>query len=252
MRELVALYPNEIEPSDGDLLGLLGAPQTVGVLDRWKSMIWEARREFSRLVDPRAIWRTVSAETARRVFEGEGDNADVAPLQEMIPEASQLRLFVVTVGNKVMEAARRLTERGEYPAAVVLDGLAGLAVDRAVRALEARMASEMQSVGLDSSVLAYSPGYCGWHLSGQRALFDALSPEDVGVELLPSLIMKPLKSASGILVGGPAAMHEFEAGFDFCSECDTLECRQRLDRIRRSAGRNGGQDGEIRVHRTDP
>ena len=76
-----------------------------------------------------------------------------------------------------------------------------------------------------SAVLAYSPGHRGWHVSGQRALFAALSPEEIGITLNSSCLMQPLKSVSGVLVAGHPDVHDFDDDFPFCSECSTRDCR---------------------------
>jgi hypothetical protein len=77
-------------------------------------------------------------------------------------------------------------------------------------------------------VLPYSPGYCGWHVTGQRRLFDRLEPQRIGVTLNSSCLMQPLKSVSGVLVIGPSSIHEFDNDFDFCALCSTYQCRARI------------------------
>jgi hypothetical protein len=89
-------------------------------------------------------------------------------------------------------------------------------------------------VGSDARVLTYSPGYCGWHVSGQRALFRVLRPEEIGVTLNESCLMQPLKSVSGVMVAGAAAVHRFRPTYDFCDACATHECRTRMASVLRS------------------
>ena len=74
----------------------------------------------------------------------------------------------------------------------------------------------------------YSPGYCGWHITAQRKLFAALQPAAIGVSLNASCLMEPLKSVSGVILAGPPAIHEFEAGFPFCRQCRDRSCGARL------------------------
>lgn len=76
--------------------------------------------------------------------------------------------------------------------------------------------------------LAYSPGYCGWHVSGQRALFGYLQPEPIGITLNASCLMQPLKSVSGVLVGGATVIHRFRPVYRVCSSCVERPCRDRI------------------------
>jgi hypothetical protein len=76
--------------------------------------------------------------------------------------------------------------------------------------------------------LRYSPGYCGWHISGQRKLFDFLKPETIGISLRESHLMEPLKSVSGVVIVGPAGIHAFQDEYPFCERCKTHGCRERI------------------------
>ncbi|MFH1842515.1 MAG: hypothetical protein ABIF77_04860, partial [bacterium] len=64
-------------------------------------------------------------------------------------------------------------------------------------------------------------------VSGQRALFAALQPETIGITLRPSCLMEPLKSISGVIIGGPAASHLFNDDYRFCTECAEHGCQER-------------------------
>jgi hypothetical protein len=46
--------------------------------------------------------------------------------------------------------------------------------------------------------------------------------------------MQPLKSVSGVLVAGPGSIHDFDDDFDFCDECATRQCRERIASISHS------------------
>ncbi len=80
--------------------------------------------------------------------------------------------------------------------------------------------------------MRYSPGYCGWHVSGQMALFDYLGPDAVGITLTESFLMHPLKSVSGVIVAGQPDIHRFVHDFPFCAACTGKECRERIGSLR--------------------
>ena len=83
-------------------------------------------------------------------------------------------------------------------------------------------------ITLSSGTVRYSTGYCGWHMSGQKKLFGFLHPEDIGIMLLDSYLMKPLKSISGVIVVGEKEIHRFKDSYPFCSDCKTHSCRKRI------------------------
>jgi hypothetical protein len=93
--------------------------------------------------------------------------------------------------------------------------------------------------GQGSTLLRYSPGYCGWDITGQRALFAALHPEEIGIRLNESCLMEPVKSISGVMVAGPAEIHEFNNDYPFCSECRTKDCRRRIGAVRPEGDTHG-------------
>ena len=83
----------------------------------------------------------------------------------------------------------------------------------------------------DHTVLGYSPGYCGWHISGQRKLFDYLRPDAIGISLNTSCMMNPLKSVSGVLVTAEPDAHRFKPRFSYCPECKDRSCVERMQQL---------------------
>ncbi|MCK4404551.1 MAG: hypothetical protein KAW02_05615, partial [candidate division Zixibacteria bacterium] len=58
--------------------------------------------------------------------------------------------------------------------------------------------------------------------------FEFLHPEEIGITLLDSFLMKPLKSMSGVIVVGDREIHNFEDSYPFCRECRSHSCRDRI------------------------
>jgi hypothetical protein len=102
--------------------------------------------------------------------------------------------------------------------------VASLAADNAGRLAEERLVSRAAAT---AQTFLYSPGYCGWHISAQEPLFAVLRPQAIGMTLNASFLMSPLKSISGVLVSGPAAIHGIAAGYPFCGRCQSPVCRER-------------------------
>ncbi len=232
MRETVAWGAAETVPARQDVLSLQGLPagaeppRVGALLDRALAIYLEA-------AEPRAILADVTGDVFADVYRGEGRNAPETPLERIFPRAERLALFVATVGDGPGARIRVLFERHDPPLAAMLDSVASAAADGLAELLAARLRDGERSAGRpDARVLAYSPGYCGWHVSGQRRLFAALGPGEIGVTLNPSCLMEPLKSVSGVLVSGPAEIHRFSPTWPFCADCRDRSCRARLASLR--------------------
>jgi hypothetical protein len=116
----------------------------------------------------------------------------------------------------------------------MLDSVASMAADKSVEILEAFLYNNLSKRNLTkngSIVLGYSPGYCGWDLSGQKKLFQHLNPCEIGITINESFLMSPLKSVSGVLVHGDKKIHVFESSFTFCSYCKNQTCHDRIEKI---------------------
>lgn len=171
----------------------------------------------------RALLSPVSSEDFKTVFHGEGRNEDPAPLAHIFPKARRLELFIVTLGEAVSEDIARLHREGDYPTEHFLDEAASRSIQEAVAFLERRGAEKPAEASL-----AYSPGYCGWHVSGQRRLLTSLDAGAVGVSFNDGFMMTPVKSASGVIVSGDPEIHDFTNAYSFCAACETQNCRDRI------------------------
>ncbi|MDD5091002.1 MAG: hypothetical protein PHQ23_08800 [Candidatus Wallbacteria bacterium] len=175
------------------------------------------------LLRPAGLTLEIKASDFERIFKGEGMNDPQAPLDLIFRKASSLHLFSVTVGSSVSNHVRSLFSSGDYTTGFFLDAAASFAVDNMTTMLESKFSSDSKA-----AALSYSPGYCGWDLSGQKRLFTALQPEQIEVFLLDSLLMNPIKSSSGVIVCGEPSIHYFVNNFTFCRSCKHRTCRERI------------------------
>jgi hypothetical protein len=82
----------------------------------------------------------------------------------------------------------------------------------------------------------YSPGYCGWSVAEQHALFALLPAGFCGIALGESALMHPVKSVSGLIGVGAAVKHA-----DYlCDVCTQRDCTYRRYHERRRARGVGG------------
>jgi len=239
MRHVVKISVDDVTPAEGSVLRALGVPSGRDPGERTTDLLAEALRELTSSAEARGIWCTTDVGEFAAIYEGAGDNESPSPLEEIFPRAEALALFAVTVGQVVSERIRRLFDDGRLALGATLDAAASEAVELAAERTQRLVVSEGRERGLfgsDARALRYSPGYCGWNVTGQRALFERLRPEEIGIRLLPSCLMEPLKSISGVIVTGPPEVHEFEDTYSFCSECRTRECRARIRSLKDNAG----------------
>jgi hypothetical protein len=185
--------------------------------------------QFQEQADPRGMSRAVTPGEFAGIFHGQGQNAPSTPLEKIYPRAERLSLFVFTLGMRISESIQRLFAGNDFALGSVLDAVASVAADNAGRAAERQAERDSGGRGDGSPLRAflYSPGYCGWHISGQKKLFACLDPGKIGVRLNESFLMTPLKSISGVLVAGPAGIHHVPEAYPFCARCQSPVCRER-------------------------
>ena len=212
-------------PDRREVLHLQGIPAGVEPSLRVVEIFEAAVDMYTEAAEPRALLADISQEAFAEVFRGEGRNAPVTPIEAVAARAGALALFVATVGARVTDRIRDLLAHDEPALAVMLDAVASTAADRLTHLLAVRHAAATGGAdGQGRLTLGYSPGYCGWHVSGQRALFAYLQADAIGVTLNASCLMDPLKSVSGVLAAGPADIHRFLPGYEFCADCRNRTC----------------------------
>ena len=177
---------------------------------------------------PAGVLREISESDFEVVYQGEGRNEPRTPVEDIFTRAETLALFAVTLGPRVSREIEQRFQVNDLALGAMLDSAASVAADRLAGAAEDRLREVLSASGRRPAVLRYSPGYCGWHISGQRKLFEFLHPEQIGISLRKSFLMEPLKSVSGVMIAGPREIHDFEMSYPFCSRCETRGCRARI------------------------
>jgi hypothetical protein len=242
VRGIIDIPAPAIEPTREAVLGALGVPAHERADARVERLIVEALGELRSSAEPRGMFAEVGARDFARIYEGDGDNEEPSPLAEIFPRAELLLLFAVTLGAPVSERIGALFAGSGSALGVTLDAAASQATELAAVHVERIVLKEARCEGRvreESVLLSYSPGYCGWNLTGQRALFAALHPEEIGIGLTESCLMEPLKSISGVMVIGPGEIHGFDDDYAFCSSCLTKDCRRRIREVRPEGDAHG-------------
>jgi hypothetical protein len=222
--------PNELlMAADSAIRGLRagnGSPAATTV----HNILAQSREVFVDHARPSGLYQSLSAEEFDEVYQGAGENEDDTPLEHVVEDAVALALFAVTLGQGISDRISALFDAGQLAEGYILDQVASFAADELATMAGRRFQAECPRDGL--VVLPYSPGYCGWHVSGQQALFDHLRPGEIGISLNDSCLMHPIKSVSGVLVLAPVEAHEFSPAFPCCTTCTTLACQERIATLR--------------------
>ncbi len=233
MRLLIQFAFDDVRPTEEAVQTRIGMPGDATVAPAVRLLLHDARETIAALAEPRGVFQSITKADYETVYRGEGRNAAESPLDLIAPRAEALALFVGTIGEETGKEIRRLFRKDDPALAMMLDAYASETTNRVAEMLAKTFLHELDGeISIAARVLPYSPGYCGWHVTGQRALFAAIRPEDIGVTLQPSCLMTPIKSVSGVLVAGDAAVHRFRPRWAFCDECRERDCGPRMASVR--------------------
>ncbi|MDP8238311.1 MAG: vitamin B12 dependent-methionine synthase activation domain-containing protein [Candidatus Hatepunaea meridiana] len=230
MSRIIDLKLDDVLPNKVDVLKSQGMPEDRPVSETINSIYESAIQSFLKTAQARFIITDLLPEEFGDIFVGEGKNAPDAVPGNIYPEAETLAVYALTLGAEVSDDISRLFDVGDFPLAVMLDSVASNAAHNGSLFVERWYKESLNSEhSLDKTALTYSPGYCGWHISGQGKLFRFLQPERIGITLNKSYLMTPLKSISGVLVYGDKGIHIFKINHSYCKDCKSKSC---LDRMR--------------------
>jgi len=235
MKRRVDIAIPDIVPSLDAVMKLQGVPSEAEIQPRVLNSAKTALQLFTDLARPLGVIADISRGDFEAIYNGIGLNDSPGPIEKIYPKASQMALFAATVGPGVVKKISDLFGEGDFAFGNHFDAAASNGTDLISHVLQAQFKIDLIRQGRatkDTVILAYSPGYCGWHISSQKLLFDYLQPEDIGITLRDSFLMEPLKSISGVLIAGPRNIHVFEAAYPFCSHCKSQVCGDR--RLRKS------------------
>jgi hypothetical protein len=180
-------------------------------------------REVKPHIKPRGAYSLyrVEARSPRSITLGgtvlEGDIGD------FLGGVERVAVFLVTVGDDITRLAGEAWDRGDALTGWAYDALGSWAAEAAADAMTKHLGLQLKAG--EALTLRFSPGYCGMYLEQQRTLFQLVRAADVGVELLPSFLMKPLKSISGVIGMGPR--EALKDGQTPCESCVRAGCPMR-------------------------
>ncbi|MDX1383629.1 MAG: methionine synthase [Thermoanaerobaculia bacterium] len=202
-------------------------------LRKLEAVVEEVKREARDRFDTRVLWRFFRARSEGRRVALHGDNGTPLVAWEfprqaggeglcladfVLPE-DHVALFVTTAGSRLRELALEWKERGEYLKSHALSVLALETAEAAAEWIHRRLRAEWGFPDPPEATRRdlfsaryqgkrYSFGYPACpDLEGQRELFLALGPEEIGVRLTESFMMDPEASVSAIVLHHPDAKY---------------------------------------------
>ena len=239
MRQVVHIPPPAAVPGREAVLRRVGVPPQAAPGPRLEALLGEALKTLAATAAPAGVLAPIAVTDFAGVYQGDGGNEPETPLAGIFPRAEDLALFAVTLGPRVVEKIARLFASRDYALASLLDAAASEATEAAAGFVEGRFRDTLAArhrLGPATGLLRYSPGYCGWHVSGQGALLSFVRAEEIGIRLRETFLMEPLKSMSGVIVSGPREIHEFADDYGFCHSCRTRTCRARIRDVMAGGG----------------
>jgi len=197
---------------------------------RISTLIEEYAEEAYHLIAPSYsyIFRDIEGVQGSRVFvAGSGDllsqtivfESDI--IARLLEQCHSVAVLLVTIGNHLEETVCRLAEDGLILQASVLDAIGSDAVGRVADSVQDMIRERAYADGFVIS-RRFSPGYCDWDISQQRAVFRVVNGDLVGVHLTDRSLMIPRKSVSGIIAIGRSRSKV--ENYNPCRTCDKVDC----------------------------
>jgi hypothetical protein len=231
MRKIIKLTVDELTPTHAEVLANQGMGGRANLPEKIKTLLDSALEIFGQLAEPRGLIQDLPMSQFDGIYDGNGLNSPEGPVPGIVPKAAGLALFAATLGDSLIAKSSELFKQGGPALGFMLDAVNSCGAERLGRQMGLRfldgMPPEKRGSG-ELKVQYYSPGHCGWHISGQTKLFEALHPEEIGITLNERWAMRPVKSISGILVAGGIEIHRFQPTFSFCKQCKEHKCIKRL------------------------
>ncbi|MDR1791529.1 MAG: hypothetical protein LBR20_07790 [Propionibacteriaceae bacterium] len=174
----------------------------------------EYLEQFSAWVRPRYSYRIVDGEVdGDAVVLASGTRFQVGEvLARLLRGSRQFAVFAATAGQPFQDFQDTLKLEGDIFKDYVADAIGSCIAEAAGDVMEKDVAAQVPGWRHTNRV---SPGYCGWPLLEQKALFAELD-DQLGISLSDVCLMRPIKSISGMIGIGPDVL-ERQYGCGYCT-----------------------------------
>jgi hypothetical protein len=141
---------------------------------------------------------------------------------------------ICTIGDALERRVSELWDARELPLAAMLDSVGSGAVESLAEYVNDLLCQDGVPAAL-SVTNRVSPGYGDWDVAEQRAIFDFVPGDRIGVHLNDACFMTPTKSISLLVGAGRAA--RVDDYFSQCARCWMRDCAYRRAPAQRTVHR---------------
>jgi hypothetical protein len=185
----------------------------------------EAQSIAAGLLAPRVVYRAVPAwvEAPDEVCAGDR-RLRIPGIARLWGALTHVGIAVCTIGDALERRVAALFEAREFPLAVMLDSIGSAATEHLAESTNDRLCQLGMPLGLRVTN-RISPGYAGWDVADQAALFALCPGALAGVHLNDFCFMTPAKTISCMVGIGPDA--RVDHYFTQCRRCWMRDCAYR-------------------------
>jgi hypothetical protein len=123
---------------------------------------------------------------------------DSEKLSSFLSNCKEAALMGATAGNSIMEAIKEKTNQDNLAAAVVYDATASEMADAGMDWIMDYLNQQVRRERKTLLPRRFSAGYADFDLKNQKAIYEILQMEKIGVTITPSFILLPEKSVTAV------------------------------------------------------
>jgi hypothetical protein len=123
---------------------------------------------------------------------------DSKKLSAFLSNCKEAALMGATAGNSIMEAIKEKTNQDNLAAAVVYDATASEMADAGLDWIMDYLNQQVRRERKTLLPRRFSAGYADFNLENQKAIYEILQMEKIGVTITSSFILLPEKSVTAI------------------------------------------------------
>jgi len=192
----------------------------------WQRIVDEAMREAEELISPAiayAVHPVAGVEESRLIVDG-GAALESAVVASLFGSAPEVVPMIFTIGPRLEERVAEYGKANDYPASFALDVIGSVAVTQVGAVGYELIEGLARERGVKASI-PLNPGTSHWPMSGQRVIAGLVPAKEIGVEVLPSDILRPFKSIAFVVALGSDVLTPAEgSSCDYCERRDL--CRR--------------------------